>query len=293
MLYEKNPENPIDQTTRDMWRVFRIMAEFVEGFEALAHLGPAVTIFGSARTPRDHPDYCAARTLGALLAQNNLAVITGGGPGIMEAANSGARDAGGVSVGINISLPNEQHANQYQTISLNHHYFFVRKTMFVKYAHAIVCFPGGYGTMDECFEILTLIQTMKIDPRPVVLVGVKFWSGLIDWLRHAMAREFKTISTEDLNIFRLTDSPEEACSIIVDSERGRCWTPVTQGFSGMAIDKQLSPEGTRYGPIPQVKHETIRQPELPIAVRKISAETTARRPGKATRKPKPAKRGRL
>ncbi len=263
MMYEKKPSNPIDPTARDMWRVFRIMAEFVEGFEAMANLGPAVTIFGSARTPRTHPDYRRARELGAMLAHHKLAVITGGGPGIMEAANSGARDAGGVSVGLNITLPAEQYSNQYQTISLNHHYFFVRKTMFVKYAHAIVCFPGGYGTMDECFEILTLIQTLKIDPRPVVLVGVKFWTGLVDWLRDSMAHEHKTISPEDLNIFRLVDSPQEACQIILDSEQGRCWEPPPTGFSGLTADQPLSPEGTRYGPIPQVRHEIIQQPDLP------------------------------
>ncbi len=264
MMYEKNPASPIDPTARDMWRVFRIMAEFVEGFEALANLGPAVTIFGSARTPRNHPDYCRARDLGAMLAHHKFAVITGGGPGIMEAANSGARDAGGVSVGLNISLPAEQYANQYQTISLNHHYFFVRKTMFIKYAHAIVCFPGGYGTMDECFEILTLIQTLKIDPRPVVLVGVKFWTGLVNWLRDTMGHEHKTINLADLNIFRLVDSAQEACEIILESEQGRCWGPAPSGFSGLNADQPPSPEGTRYGPIPQVRHEIIQQPDLPI-----------------------------
>ncbi len=282
MLYEKDPLNPIDPTARDMWRVFRIMAEFVEGFEALANLGPAVTIFGSARTSRTHADYRKARELGAMLARRKLAVITGGGPGIMEAANSGARDAGGVSVGLNISLPSEQHANQYQTISLNHHYFFVRKTMFVKYAHAIVCFPGGFGTMDECFEILTLIQTMKIDPRPVVLVGVQFWSGLVDWLKNTMAIDHKTISPEDMNIFRLTDSPLEACEIILELERGRCWTPAGSGFAGLAANRQLSPEGTRYGPIPQVRHEIIQQPELPAVT--LNGKKNGRRSAKNSRR---------
>ena len=175
-LYE-HEFNHGDPSSRDMWRVFRIMAEFVEGFEQLSDLGPAVTIFGSARTARNDPLYKKARVLAALLARKQFAVITGGGPGIMEAANSGAKDAGGVSVGLNISLPHEQSANPYQTIAVNHHYFFVRKTMFVKYSHAIVCFPGGYGTMDEFFELLTLIQTMKIDPRPVVLIGKSYWTG--------------------------------------------------------------------------------------------------------------------
>lgn len=258
--YELNQGDP---TSRDMWRVFRIMAEFVEGFEQLSDLGPAVTIFGSARTPRNDPLYKKARVLAALLARKRFAIITGGGPGIMEAANSGAKDAGGVSVGLNISLPHEQNSNSYQTIAVNHHYFFVRKTMFVKYSHAIVCFPGGYGTMDEFFELITLIQTMKIDPRPVVLIGRSYWRGLIAWLKRTMLKEYKYISQEDLRIFRLTDDPQEACEMIAEAESGKCWYPPSSSFSGIARSRQLSPEGTRFGIAPRVNPEAIEQPELP------------------------------
>lgn len=262
MVYE-HEFNHSDPSSRDMWRVFRIMAEFVEGFEQLSDLGPAVTIFGSARTSRRDPLYKKARILAALLARKQFAIITGGGPGIMEAANSGAKDAGGVSVGLNISLPHEQSANPYQTIAVNHHYFFVRKTMFVKYSHAIVCFPGGYGTMDEFFELLTLIQTMKIDPRPVVLIGKSYWTGLIRWLRHTMFEEYKNISVEDLRIFRLTDDPHEACDMITQAQASRCYYPASSGFSGIAPGRQLSPEGTRFGVAPRISAETINQPELP------------------------------
>ncbi len=239
----------------DMWRIFRIMAEFVEGFDSLAYLGPAVTIFGSARTPPTDGYYQKARQLAALLAQEKFAVITGGGPGIMEAANAGAKDAGGVSVGLNISLPHEQRSNLFQTISLNYHYFFVRKTMFVKYSHAIVCFPGGYGTLDECFESLTLIQTMKTDPRPLILIGRDYWSGLIDWMRVTLLQKFQTIDAADLNIFRLTDDPAEACKWIVQAERGRCWYAPTRELSTAHQAARLSPEGTRYGVPPRSNHD--------------------------------------
>ncbi len=264
MLYEHEEMIPGDPSARDTWRIFRIMAEFVEGFDSLAHLGAAVTIFGSARTPRSDPYYHKARMLGAMLARRNFAIITGGGPGIMEAANSGAKDAGGVSVGLNISLPNEQNANPYQTISLNHHYFFVRKTMFVKYSHAIVCFPGGYGTLDECFEALTLIQTMKIDPRPLVLIGRDYWGGWAAWLKTTLAERYQTIHPTDLNIFRITDDPAEACDIIVGAERSRCEYPPSRGFSGFNHARQISPEGTRFGVPPRVNPEKIDQPVLPV-----------------------------
>ena len=277
MLYDHESSSHNDLTTRDMWRVFRIMAEFVEGFDALASIGPAVTIFGSARTPRTDPYYKKARLLAAMLARKKIAVITGGGPGIMEAANSGSHDAGGVSVGLNISLPHEQRANPYQTIALNHHYFFVRKTMFIKYSHAVVCFPGGYGTMDECFETLTLIQTLKIDPRPVVLIGRDYWQGLIDWLKKTMRNKFHTIGTEDLKLFRLTDDPAEACEIIVQAEEGRCWESPTLTFSGVNPARRISPEGTRMGVVPRVSGEKIAQPQLPV-------ELNHRKPGKKVRR---------
>ncbi len=279
--FNEHEFNHSDPTSRDMWRVFRIMAEFVEGFEQLSDLGRAVTIFGSARTPRHDRLYKMARELAALLARKQFAVITGGGPGIMEAANSGAKDAGGVSVGLNISLPHEQSANPYQTIAVNHHYFFVRKTMFVKYSHAIVCFPGGYGTMDEFFELITLIQTMKIDPRPVVLIGKSYWTGLIRWLRRTMLEEYNNISQEDLRIFRLTDDPHEACEMITQAESGRCYYPLPNEFSGIAPGRQLSPEGTRFGVAPRVSAETIAQPALPDGADrpKASRQRKSRRRG--------------
>lgn len=202
--------------TTDAWRVFRIMGEFVEGFDKLAQLGPAVSIFGSARTRPDDPHYAAARETAHKLAEAGFAVITGGGPGIMEAANRGASDADGESVGCNIELPFEQGMNEYVSTAVNFHYFFVRKTMFMKYAEAFVIFPGGFGTMDELFEALTLIQTGKVRNFPVVLFGVAYWSGLVGWLRETMLAEGK-IKIEDLNRLVLTDSTDEAVRVVVDS----------------------------------------------------------------------------
>ncbi len=198
----------------EAWRVLRIVGEFVEGFETLAEIGSAVTVFGSARTEPHDPYYEAAAAFTARLAQLNIPVLTGGGPGIMEAANKGAYQAGGVSVGLNISLPMEQDPNPYQTHELTFNYFFCRKVMFVKYAKAFVIFPGGFGTMDEFFESLTLIQTLKIEPFPVVCYGTKFWSGLIDWMRHSMRDKFKTIGGDDLGLFRMTDDIDEAVEIV-------------------------------------------------------------------------------
>ncbi len=276
MIYDSEAAPGSELPARDMWRVFRIMAEFVEGFDALASIGPAVTIFGSARTPRQDAYYKKARLLGAMLARKKFAVITGGGPGIMEAANSGAHDAGGVSVGLNISLPHEQRANPYQTIALNHHYFFVRKTMFIKYSHAVVCFPGGYGTMDECFETLTLIQTLKIDPRPVVLIGRDYWSGLLSWMKNTMQKKFRCINPEDLNLFSLTDEPEEACRIIMAAEDGRCWQAPASTFSGVNPARQMSPEGTRMGIMPKISGEKIALPELPPDIPSYSSSSPAK-----------------
>ena len=204
-------------THTDTWRVFRIMGEFVEGFDELATVTRGVAIFGSARTPPDSPFYAAAQETAALLAGAGFSVITGGGPGIMEAANRGAFEAAGVSVGCNIELPFEQSPNPYQTRSLKFKYFFVRKTMFVKYSNAFVIFPGGFGTLDELFEALTLIQTRKVKNFPVVLVGKQFWSGMLEWLRGTLLPE-KTISEEDLILLHLTDSPAEAVEIVVRSQ---------------------------------------------------------------------------
>ena len=204
-------------THTDPWRVFRIMGEFVEGFDELATLSRGIAIFGSARTRPDDPEYKAAQETGALLAAQGFAVITGGGPGIMEAANRGAFDAGGLSIGCNIELPFEQKANPYQTLSLTFKYFFVRKMMFVKYSLAFVIFPGGFGTLDELFEALTLIQTKKIRNFPVVLFGSQYWSGLLDWLRAVVLPDGK-ISEHDMDIFHITDSPAEVVEIVTRSQ---------------------------------------------------------------------------
>ena len=200
-------------THTDPWRVFRIMGEFVEGFDELATLTRGIAIFGSARTAPDDPDYKAAQETGALLANEGFAVITGGGPGIMEAANRGAFEAGGLSIGCNIELPFEQKANAYQTLSLTFKYFFVRKMMFVKYSLAFVIFPGGFGTFDELFEALTLIQTKKIRNFPIVLFGKKYWSGLLEWLGDVVLTEGK-ISSSDMKMFHVTDSPAEVVEIV-------------------------------------------------------------------------------
>ena len=197
----------------DPWRSLRILSEFVEGFDALATVGPAVTVFGSARAPRDHPNYKSARRLGASLAKAGYAVITGGGPGIMEAANRGCHEAGGLSVGCNIELPMEQGLNQYVDLGVEFRYFFVRKTMFVKYADAFIIYPGGFGTLDELFEALTLIQTKKIRDFPVVLIGSDYWGGLLDWVRGTLVAE-AAITPEDVDLLRITDDPDEACRIV-------------------------------------------------------------------------------
>lgn len=198
----------------EAWRVFRIQSELVDGIEHLAKLGYAVSVYGSSQLDRNSHYNQQAETLGQLLASNGLAVITGGGPGIMEAANRGAFDEPGVSVGLNIDLAREQTANEYQDISLDFRYFFVRKFLFVKHAVGFVIFPGGYGTMDELFEALTLVQTGKVDPFPIVLVGVKYWSGLIDWLQQTMLAE-GCVTKGDMKLFHLVDTPEDAADIIL------------------------------------------------------------------------------
>ena len=197
----------------DTWRVFRIMGEFVQGFEDLAHITNGVAVFGSARTPADHPEYKAAQETGALLARAGYAVITGGGPGIMEAANRGAFEAGGTSVGCNIELPHEQHSNSYLTLSLKFKYFFVRKTMFVKYSNAFIIFPGGFGTLDELSEALTLIQTHKIHNFPVVLFGSVYWQEMLDWLRGPVLADGKIVE-DDLQRLHVTDSPAEVVEML-------------------------------------------------------------------------------
>ncbi len=206
---------------QETWRVFRIMAEFVEGFDELSKLGPAVSIFGSARTKPDSPYYILAEHTAAQLVKAGYAIITGGGPGIMEAANKGAYQQGGRSVGLNIQIPEEQLANKFQNLSLDFRYFFTRKMMFTKYAHAFVIFPGGFGTMDEFFEALTLIQTLKMSRFPVILVGTRYWQGLLDWIKHSMLKE-GCIDKEDMDLYILTDDSDEILDIIEKSE-GKKW----------------------------------------------------------------------
>jgi uncharacterized protein (TIGR00730 family) len=202
-----------DFANQDTWRIFRIMAEFVEAFETMSKIGRAVTIFGSARTKPTDVYYKKAVQTGALLAKNKFAVITGGGPGVMEAANRGARKAGGISVGLNIDLPTEQKPNPYQTHPIRFHYFFCRKVCFVKYASAFVLFPGGYGSLDELFEALTLMQTDRIDRFPVVLVGKKHWGGMDKWIRETLLKS-ALISENDPDLYKIVEHPEEVVEII-------------------------------------------------------------------------------
>jgi uncharacterized protein (TIGR00730 family) len=204
----------------DTWRTLRILGEFVEGFDALADVGPAVSIFGSARIGRRNRYYGAARRLAAALVKEGFAIITGGGPGVMEAANRGAQEAGGVSIGCNIELPFEQGLNEYVDLGMEFRYFFVRKVMFVKYAEAFVIFPGGFGTLDELFEALTLIQTGKVEHFPVVLYGKDYWDGMMEWIREKPLYEEK-ISPEDLDLVTITSDIDEACSAIARHHQSR------------------------------------------------------------------------
>jgi uncharacterized protein (TIGR00730 family) len=208
---------PTDWVHADPWRVLRIQSEFVEGFGALAELGPAVSVFGSARTRPDTAEYDMARRLAVSLVDAGYAVITGGGPGVMEAANRGASEAGGVSVGLGIELPFEQSMNKWVDIGVNFRYFFARKTMFVKYAQAFCVLPGGFGTMDELFEALTLVQTRKVTRFPVVLMGSDYWSGLLDWLNKTMLAD-GYISAGDPDLISVTDDVDEAVRIVLDSD---------------------------------------------------------------------------
>lgn len=224
----RSPEPEDEYKTSDSWRVFRIMGEFVGGFDNMATITHGVSVFGSARTKETDPYYIAAVETGKLLAEAGFEVITGGGPGIMEAANRGAFGAKKVSVGLNIELPFEQMANPYLTKSLTFKYFFVRKTLFIKYSNAYIIFPGGFGTMDELFEALTLIQTRKIRNFPVVLFGSQYWQGLLAWLSSTMLNE-KNINPEDLGLIYLTDSPKDAVDFIIKT----CTSPEEKKGSGI------------------------------------------------------------
>jgi len=244
----------------DTWRVFRIMAEFVEGCDVMSQVGPAVSVFGSSRTTPDSPYYRLAEQLGRRLVENRFGVITGGGPGIMEAANKGAFEAGGPSVGLNIYLPQEQRANPYQDISLEFHYFFARKVMFVKYACAFVCFPGGFGTMDEFFESMTLIQTGKAEHFPIVLIGLDYWHGLVEWMRETMLERFEYIDADDLLQFVLTDDVEHAVRHIVECYEKRCWAQArpAEEIARQPASERLTAEGTKRGLPPRQNHRATR-----------------------------------
>ena len=259
---------------KDSWRIFRIMAEFVEGFEVMAPVGRAVSIFGSARTRPDDPMYQAAEETARLLAKSDFAVITGGGPGIMEAANKGAFEAGGQSVGLNITLPQEQEGNKYQTISLDFHYFYARKVMFTKYASAFICFPGGYGTLDEMFEVLTLIQTLKVEPFPIVLYGSEYWNGLHGWINHTLKPRY--IDPEDSDIYKIVDSPKVAVRLVKQGVKKPWWKPVNGELRRVSEagkdDREKLPleaaaaaadtgEGTRYGTRPKRPEKRHAKPE--------------------------------
>jgi len=197
----------------ESWRLFKILGEFVDGVEALHELGPAVSIFGSARTQPDNPVYDHARRIAAAFAQSGFSIITGGGGGVMEAANKGAADAGGNSVGLNIKLPFEQKPNDFANIQVEFKYFFIRKVMFIKYAAAYIGLPGGFGTLDEIFEVITLIQTQRIKPFPIILAGSEYWSGLLDWIR-ARLLDGGTISPGDMDIIQVIDDPEEMVNVV-------------------------------------------------------------------------------
>jgi uncharacterized protein (TIGR00730 family) len=218
--------------SHETWRVFRIMAEFVEGFDELSKLGPAVTIFGSARTAPDSPYYRLAEQTATAIVKAGMAVITGGGGGVMEAANKGAIEAGGRSVGLNIELPHEQKPNKYQNLSLSFRYFFARKTMFTKYARAFVILPGGFGTLDEFFESLTLIQTGKMERFPVILMGSDFWAGLIDWVKNTLLKN-GVVSPEDIDLCTLTDDPAEVVNILSKAENKNWIEP-----AGVVVKKE-------------------------------------------------------
>ena len=213
-------DQPENFTDTDPWRVMRVMSEFVQGFDALAELGPAVTIFGSARVKPDNPHYQQAVETARLLGEAGFNIITGGGPGIMQAGNEGAKQANVTSVGLNIELPFEQHLNPFVDIAVDYRYFFVRKTMLVKYAQGFVIFPGGFGTMDELFEALTLVQTGKIQNFPIVLFDSSYWEGLLGWLRSTMLREGK-VSASDLDLLIVADSPTEVRDIVVTALQGK------------------------------------------------------------------------
>ncbi len=237
----------------DPWRVFRIMSEFVEGFETMSHVGWAVSIFGSARSPRTDFYYAEARRLAQMLAKKGFAIITGGGPGIMEAANRGARDVGGCSVGLNITLPVEQKANPYANVRMDFHYFFARLVMFVKYACSFVCFPGGYGTLHEFFNSMSLIQTGKAEHFPVILIGSAYWKGLVDWMQKEMQDcQPPRADPSDLKLFTVTDDLEEAVAIIERTRSTRQAQLARRAVAPAVGPRVQTGEGTLMGQLSRV-----------------------------------------
>jgi uncharacterized protein (TIGR00730 family) len=239
------PRMGYDFVNEDPWRIFRIMSEFVEGFETMSRIGPAVSVFGSARTPRSDPFYKKARQVSGELARKGFAIITGGGPGMMEAANRGAHEAGGISVGLNITLPHEQMANPYADVQINFHYFFARMVMFVKYARAFVCFPGGFGTLHEFFNSMTLIQTGKAEKFPVIFFGRSHWKGLLDWMKRRLLDDgYPKIDAEDMNLFTVTDSVRETVRIIEEAHARCLYRQVEPRQNGSRVP---SGEGTFMG----------------------------------------------
>ncbi len=227
----KNTESPTEESTgleklltRESWKIFQIMAEFVDGFENLALIKPSVSIFGSARTPEDSPYYLKAEQIARLLSDSGFSVVSGGGPGIMEAVNKGAHAGKSTSIGLNIMLPHEQIPNTYQDISLNFRHFFTRKVMFVKYATAYIVLPGGFGTLDELAEILTLIQTGKSRRIPIILVESEFWQGLLEWFKHTLV-DYGTISESDLDLIKVIDDPQQVVDAIFEFYHGRTFEP--------------------------------------------------------------------
>lgn len=242
-------ENRPAFATEDTWRVFRIMSEFVEGFETMGPIGPAVSVFGSARTPKSDASYAEARKLSRMLVERDFAIITGGGPGIMEAANRGAHDAGGTSVGLNITLPNEQKDNPYANVRVDFRYFFARLVMFVKYSCAFVCFPGGFGTLHEFFNSMTLIQTGKAERFPVVLIGRNYWKGLLKWMHKNLLHDgYAKVDAGDLDLFSITDSLDEAVRII---EEARLLDEARKAEPVLTRGRRLTGEGTIEGEPPR------------------------------------------
>lgn len=246
-LLKRPAPTPSDFTRSDTWRVLRIMGEFVNGFDTLANVEAAVTVFGSARVKPDDPMYANAVEVSRMLSEEGFAIITGGGPGIMEAANKGAKEAGGISIGCNIELPFEQGVNAYVDVAINFRYFFVRKTMFMKYSEGFIIFPGGFGTMDELFEALTLIQTGKVRNFPLILFGSAYWRGLLDWVKGPMLMERK-ISPDDLKLLVVTDSPEEACRLVVECYNDRCWQAEESSEASKVQAELLDAPGSLHPP---------------------------------------------